>query len=188
MRSRGCFFSLIFFMFSNTVFLIKSKGSFLEKYIEFLTEFKMVMKETKSLGFQTPCEEVLGPPQSIFFKWFLFNLLLGFDWVTFLSAYDITWKVDGAIPMYWFIMAPLLSHLLGVAIAIYFHYGVILEKTVQNTVFGWKFHQRLGWGMDKIPDVISLPGTWNNHLLMGVSIGWSLHGKWLFNQTSINNW
>ena len=102
-------------MFSNTVFLIKSKGSFLEKYIEILTEFKMVMKETKSLGFQTPCEEVLGPPQSIFFKWFLFNLLLGFNWVPFLSAYDITWKVDGAIPMYWFIMAPLLSHLLGVA-------------------------------------------------------------------------
>ena len=26
-----------------------------------------------------------------------------------------TWKVDGATPMYWFIMAPLLIHLLGVA-------------------------------------------------------------------------
>ena len=37
-----------------------------------------------------------------------------------------TWKVDGATPLYWFIMAPYYSPPdLGVAIAIYFHKGVV---------------------------------------------------------------
>ena len=34
-----------------------------------------------------------------------------------------TWKVDGATPMYWFIMAPYKSPPFG-SCAIYFHHGV----------------------------------------------------------------
>ena len=59
-----------------------------------------------------------------FFPWIFSDDLM--VWPTFpMRTRHSTWKVDGATPMYCLIIIPYTSKFLGVAIAIYFHYGVI---------------------------------------------------------------